>query len=565
MVAFDGRTTEAPRMSRPARALVGLRGRARVALAVMPSARLRRGGHPGDPPGPVAPAPAPISPAPGPAAPAAPATLGRSTRQAFREALGNPGIRRIQAAWTLGIAGDQALLVALLVVAYTAGGPVAIAILGIARMAPSIVIAPLAGSVAGRMAPARLLLVTQLVRLGGAAGVALLLVAGGPLPAVLAAAVVLATAGALVRPFQAASMPSFARTPGELVAANVVSSVGEGTGGVVGPVAAGLLVVVAGPPAVAVVATGLIGLAVAALAGMPAPESAAWPARSSRGQEPLHPLAILRGAVLGGPAALRGRPGAQMLAISMTSQTFVRGLLTTLLVVASLQLGLGEGGIGLLTGALGLGTLAGALGASGLAGRRNLGPVFAVSLSAWGFPLAIIGAVPLPAVALAALLVTGVANAILDISGFTLLQRNVDARERVAVFGFLEALIGLGVATGGVVAPVLIAAFGAQGVAGDRRRDPADHGRRHLAADPPGRSRGRRARAAAGPHPRHPDVPRAVDHRDGAARREPRAGPVRGRRHGHARGRAGRLLRDHHRRQRRGQPRRPASQPLRSG
>ena len=53
-----------------------------------------------------------------------------------------------------------------------------------------------------------------------------------------------------------------------------------------------------------------------------------------------------------------------------------------------------------------------------------------VSLAGWGAPLVLIGACPVPALALAALFVTGVSNAVLDVSGFTLVQRGVRNEDR---------------------------------------------------------------------------------------------------------------------------------------
>jgi hypothetical protein len=79
-----------------------------------------------------------------------------------------------------------------------------------------------------------------------------------------------------------------------------------------------------------------------------------------------------------------------------------------------------------------------------LAGSRSLGPTFAVSLSFWRFPLAVVAALPHPAVAIVAFALSGMANATLDVAGFTLLQRSVPRAERIAVFGLLEATVSLG-------------------------------------------------------------------------------------------------------------------------
>jgi hypothetical protein len=71
--------------------------------------------------------------------------------------------------------------------------------------------------------------------------------------------------------------------------------------------------------------------------------------------------------------------------------------------------------------------------------------------------------VPVPAVALAALFVTGVSNAVLDVSGFTLMQRGVSNEDRVTVFAASESMWGSGLLVGSLLAPALVAVFGPQG------------------------------------------------------------------------------------------------------
>jgi MFS family permease len=161
---------------------------------------------------------------------------------------------------------------------------------------------------------------------------------------------------------------------------------------------------------------------------------------------------------------LRRAPGAATVVLDFAGQVLVRGLSTVLTVVASIELlGLGEAGVGLLGAAYGLGGFVGAIAAVGLGGRRRLGPIFAVALAAWGLPLAVIGAFPVPAVAVASFIVSGVANAVLDVAGFTLLQRGVPTAARVSVFGLLEATVGIGIGAGGLIAPLILAGLGGRG------------------------------------------------------------------------------------------------------
>jgi hypothetical protein len=167
--------------------------------------------------------------------------------EALRGALAEPGIRRIEVAWAAGIVADWAYLIALLVVAYRAGGALGVGILGVVRMVPAIVLGPLAGTPIRRLRGERALLGVHGARAGAALLTALLLAVDGPLPVVYLLAAVVAGAGALVRPIQIALLPAFAKTPGELVASNVASSTGEGVGTFVGPLLGGAVVALAGP------------------------------------------------------------------------------------------------------------------------------------------------------------------------------------------------------------------------------------------------------------------------------------------------------------------------------
>jgi hypothetical protein len=393
-------------------------------------------------------------------------TARASMFEALRGALAEPGIRRIEVAWAAGIVADWAYLIALLVVAYRAGGALGVGILGVVRMVPAMVLGPLAATPIRRLRGERALLAIHAVRAGAALLTALVLAVDGPLPAIYLLAAVVAGAGALVRPIQIALLPAFAKTPGELVASNVASSTGEGVGTFVGPLLGGAVVALAGPGwACALVA--LVGfVAAGVVAGIRAvaePSSdRAERADRSGGGDGRGPA--IRFAPLMGVRALADHPGAAFLVTDFVAQTFVRGLLITLVVVASIGLlGLGEAGIGLLNGAMGAGGLAGGLLALGLAGRSRLAPAFTVALVFWGLPIAAIGLWPVAVVGVVALFVTGVSNAVLDVSGFTLLQRSVPNDSRLAVFGLFEGLIGVGVALGSVTAPVLLGVLGPQG------------------------------------------------------------------------------------------------------
>src|SRR6185436_7773622 len=188
---------------------------------------------------------------------------------AIRLVAGNVGIRRIETAWAVGIAADWAYLVALLIAAYAAGGAFGVALLGVLRMIPPAIIAPFADVPARRFRGDRALLAVNLVRAGAATATALVLLSGGPPALAFALAGVGATAGAFVRPIQSALMPALARSPSELIGANVTSSLGEGAGGFVGPLLGGAIAVAAGPAAGCAVAAAAFVLAALVVIGIP--------------------------------------------------------------------------------------------------------------------------------------------------------------------------------------------------------------------------------------------------------------------------------------------------------
>ena len=377
---------------------------------------------------------------------------------AFREVARNSDIRRVEIAWTAFVAANGCLAIALLVVAYEGGGAIGVAALGVVQMLPSAVTAPIATGLGSRYRRDRILTTTYIAATVAVAVLALALNARAGVGPVFVLAGVVATLGTMVRPIQSSLMPALARSPGELVAANVVSSTGEGLGALVGPALGAALILIGGPTLVVTVAG--VGFAIAAVSvvrvrviGTDRPlVSPTTPGLSS----------LLAGASEG-VRELARLPAPRLIITCFTGQTFVRGMLTVCLVLAAVStLGLGRAGVGTLNAAIGAGGLLGAMLAFGLVGRRRLAPTFALGLVGWGVPILFIGLFPQPVLAVVLLAALGISNAVLDVSGFTLLQGTIPDRVRAAVLGVFEGLIGLTVAIGGVVASALVDRFGVQ-------------------------------------------------------------------------------------------------------
>ena len=369
----------------------------------------------------------------------------------------NPSIRRIELGWAIGTAADWAFLVVLLVFAYDAGGTLAVGILGAVRTVPAMFAAPFASTLVHRYRGDRVLTAINVVRCLGAVLTAVAMAADAPIAVVYVLAALVAGAGSLVRPIQSALLPAFAQSPRELVAANVASSTGEGVGTFVGPLIAGLVVVGTGSAATSLLVAVTFAGAAAAVTGIRFEYAA--DARGGGDSERVTGLRLMEAL-----RVLRRYPGPTIVAGDFVAQTFVRGLLITLVVVSAIELlGMGDSGVGLLNAAIGLGGLTGALGALGLTGGPGLSRVFTVALAGWGLPLLLIGAWPSAALALVALFVTGLSNAVLDVSGFTLVQRGVRNEDRMAMFGVMEGLFGVGLLAGSLVGPALVALVGARG------------------------------------------------------------------------------------------------------
>ena len=380
-----------------------------------------------------------------------------SAAVAVRDVLRNRSIRRIELAWTTGTAADWALLVVLLVIVYDAGGTVAAGIMGAVRVVPGIVAGPFATTIVERYRGDRALTVINAVRAGGAVATAVVVAADLPLELTYLLAASRGWRGIAGATDPVRAPPRLRPHPGRARCRergvehwrrhrHVHRSAGRRPAGRCDRLRSGQP---AGGRCVRRLGRGRDGSPLRERSGR---------ARRDR-RRPDGSLSLERRARL-----VRRYPAPAILIGDFVAQTFVRGLLITLIVVASIELlDMGNTGVGFLNAAIGLGGLVGAVAALGLRGGSRLGKVCLVALACWGLPLLLIGAWVAPAVALSALFVTGVANAILDISGFTLLQRGVRNEDRVAVFGIFEGLLGIGLLLGSLVAPLLVEVLGARG------------------------------------------------------------------------------------------------------
>jgi MFS family permease len=367
---------------------------------------------------------------------------------ALRHVLVNPDIRRALLAWMLGYAGEWSWLVALWVFAYQTSGVVAVGILGLARTLPAAILSPALSTITDRLPRHRVLLAIHLGR-AMLLAIAAASVALGLSPFVVYAIAPLdALLGVMHRPTHMPLMPALARSPEELVASNVASSTFEGIGTLIGPALGGVLIAYATP------AWGF-GVSALVFAAAALSVSGIQPAQELRRQ-------IQRGGLMatlfGGMRALVTYPRAGLIVALFWGQIIVRGLLNVLLVVAAVELlHVGEQGVGYLNSAIGAGGFLGVLATITLVSRRQMAAPFAIGLVLWGTPILMIGLLPWAPAAVLFLAVLGLGNAVLDVSGFTIMQRSVPNAVRGRVFGVLESGVMLGAGIGSALAPLLLA------------------------------------------------------------------------------------------------------------
>lgn len=378
--------------------------------------------------------------------------LGRRAA-AIVDVMRSPNLRRLQLGWAAYFLVDGISMVALSVWAFRHGRTSAVGLVGVARLLPGGIALPFGAWAADRYSRRRVVAVVFVAVTVAHVAIAVVLLSEAPALVVYLLVAFNSIASAPYRPAQLALAPLVARSPSELVAMNVTAGSLEGLVTFVGPAVAAVLLLTVEPWFVVAVA------AVASLAGLLAvvgitvvidPSKAV---RRSRDRP--------NAALMGGIVELRANADMATIVGCFVAQILVRGFLGVLLVAVSFDLiDLGSSGVGWLAASMGIGGLVGAVYAVTLTGQRRLSHPFALALVLWGFPIAVIGLVPNTIVAVAALLTIGIGNAILDVAGFTLIQRLGIDRTLGRVFGVLFtfgiAMAGLG----SLAAPALISSLG---------------------------------------------------------------------------------------------------------
>jgi MFS family permease len=360
----------------------------------------------------------------------------------------NPQLRRLEFASLLWNAAEQVYLVGLLVYAYSAAGTGGVAVVGILQAAPSIVLLPILLRLTGGAGRDRLVQALVGLRFVAIALMAVAATGAGSVGGVFGLAALDAIAATAVRPSRAALVPQIARSPQELVAANVSISAGRSLASLLGPAAAAALLAIWDVPTTFAISAALLGLAFGVSLTVRGVPSLASTIRQP-GPSPT-----------GVASLLRLRHPLWIVAV-IVAQQLVRGMLPVLLVALAFGvLTAGEGAVGLLSSAIGLGGLIGGAMSILVTRRFRLATALGVAIALWGIGILGPGLFPSLGAAIAFLVIGGVGKGTLEVASVTLLQRTVPVMHRASVFGVVESVVTLAVAVGAVVGAVLVELVG---------------------------------------------------------------------------------------------------------
>jgi MFS family permease len=374
--------------------------------------------------------------------------------RAFREVFRNQSLRRIELAWAASVIGTWAYSIAVVVYSYEQGGATAVGVVGLGRWLAAAVASPFAAILGDRYDRRWVMAGSDIARAALIGGAALAAFADASPIVVYVLAGLVSVAATAFRPAEAALIPSLARTPEELTAANVAASTIESVGIFGGPALGGLLLAAAGAGVVFLVTGGAMLCSALLIARIP-------PSAEPKAER--EAVSVLDEFLAGFRTIARERR-MRLLVGLFSAQTFVDGMLSVLIVVIALKLlDTGQAGVGFLNSAVGVGGLLGALAAAALVGRKRQAADFGIGIFIWGVPIALVAIWPNQVFVLVLLGVVGIGNTIVDVSGMTLLQRSAPDDVLARVFGVLESLLLLTVALGAIAAPLLLNWLGTRG------------------------------------------------------------------------------------------------------
>ena len=393
------------------------------------------------------------------------------SRVAIAGVFRSPALRRINLALVGSVIGDWAFSVAFAVYVYQNGGATALGVISVVRFLTMAVLASFLSVLADKVDRRRLMIAADLIRAVLVLVCAAIVLADGPAASVYVLSVLVGVVGLTFRPAQAALLPSLARNPSELTAANVASSAINSVGFFVGPMIGGLLLAVADVGAVfafdaltflwsAAMVFGVRPTTVVSETTNDVETFTEVDAPVGDSETPEQRDGMFTG-VGAGFRVIFGDRDLRLIVALYVAQTIVAGCAAVYEVAIALDLlGMSESGVGLLNAALGVGGLIGGVVALVLSQRGKLSRNFGIGVALWAAPLLLVAAFASIPAALVAMVLIGIGNSMVDVNAETIVQRLVPDEVLGRVFGALDSAAIGGMAIGAALMSVMIASIG---------------------------------------------------------------------------------------------------------
>lgn len=383
----------------------------------------------------------------------------------YRRLLSNRPLTRLLIGQFVSSIGDWLYLVALVVLIYRdTQDPVVLGIVGAVRLLPYVLLSIPAGIVGDRFDRRYVLLVSDVVRGGCMALLAVLVASDAPIEVITVVAIVAACFAPFFYPAFGALLPSLVRDESEYGPANSAWATLDNLAWVIGPGLAGVILFVTGIElafALNAVSFGVIAVILltlpASVGAMPSPPTDTAPTplsddpRRSRGRGLRARLA---------PASIDLSAVSGVVLLDMLTWFAFGGINILIVILAIDTFAGGDAATGFLSAATGVGGVLGAVLSGVLVLRPRLGPSLLLAAAAFTASLVLLGVATSLMVAFVAIAVASVGHLILDVVRTTILQRVVPDAYRGRFTGVLMTTSGGAEALGTLVVPIAAAIAG---------------------------------------------------------------------------------------------------------
>ncbi|MGH2442920.1 MAG: MFS transporter [Chloroflexota bacterium] len=332
----------------------------------------------------------------------------------------------------------------------------------IVKLIPSLFLAPLGGTLAGRLGYRRAMIIADLARLILVLGLAAVL-RSQDWQVIFPFAFLVTAFGRLFAPASVGLVPSLIDSKEQRLATNATIMQAESLAITLGSAAGGVVAALGWINQLLVIDAATFGLSALVLWNL-RPRPAATEAVLESPEVPAGESETMEKGFVAGLRFLGKRPQLVFAASVMALPELASGALYVWLVPYSVQtLHLGNGGVGYMYAALGVGLLAGGTLAALTGGSIRLDLLLALSVTLGGIALVVFGVWTVAVVALIGVAVIGAAENMEYAAYETLLQQGVPDRDIGRASGIMDSflfnMVFIGTAISGVMAAVLTVRF----------------------------------------------------------------------------------------------------------